>query len=72
MTGIGKLKPFSPELVLVPFRDMAAGPVDTALNVVLFVPLGLFLPLLYDGFGRVGRVALTGVLFSLTNEIVQM
>lgn len=40
MTGIGKLKAFEPTLVLVPFRDMISGPIDTILNIILFVPLG--------------------------------
>ncbi len=50
MTGIGPLQPFAPRLVLVPFADMIQGPVDTALNVVLFVPLGFFLPWLWRTF----------------------
>ena len=47
MTGIGKLKEFAPRIVFIPFVDMVSGPVDTVLNVILFVPLGLFLPLLW-------------------------
>ena len=46
MTGIGKLKVFEPTIVLIPFRDMISGPIDTILNVILFAPLGFFLPLL--------------------------
>ena len=42
MTGIGKLKVFEPTIVLIPFRDMISGPIDTILNVVLFAPLGFF------------------------------
>lgn len=72
MTGIGKLKAFSPRIVLVPFLDMMSGPVDTLLNIILFVPLGFFLPLLYGKYSRIGRAALAGFLFSLTIEIVQM
>lgn len=44
MTGIGKLKEFAPRIVFIPFVDVVSGPVDTVLNVVLFVPLGLFSP----------------------------
>lgn len=72
MTGIGKLKPFSPRLALIPFVGMITGPVDTVLNVILFVPLGFFLPLLYRRYNRIGSVALTGFLFSLSIELVQM
>ena len=72
MTGIGKLKVFEPTIVLIPFRDMISGPIDTILNVVLFAPLGFFLPLLYKKYSHISTVALTGFLFSLSIEIVQM
>ena len=72
MTGIGKLKAFDPTLVLVPFRDMISGPIDTMLNIILFVPLGFFLPLLYKKYRHIGSVALVGFLLSLSIEIVQM
>ena len=72
MTGIGKLKVFEPTIVLIPFRDMISGPIDTILNVVLFAPLGFFLPLLYKKYSHISTVALTSFLFSLSIEIVQM
>lgn len=72
MVGIHAFKTFSPRIVLVPFVDMISGPVDTILNVILFIPLGFFLPLLYKKYNRVNRVALTGFLFSISIEIVQM
>lgn len=72
MTGIGKLKPFSPRMVWIPFLDMISGPVDTVLNVILFLPFGFFLPLLYKKFNGIGRVAFTGFLFSLLIESLQM
>lgn len=72
MTGIGKLKLFSPNIVIIPFLDMISGPIDTILNVILFIPLGFFLPLLYKKYCRISNIALTGFLFSLSIEIVQM
>ena len=72
MVGIHGFKTFSPRIVLVPFVDMINGPVDTILNVILFIPLGFFLPLLYKKYNRVNRIALTGFLFSISIEIVQM
>lgn len=72
MTGIGKLKSFSPKMVLIPFLDMISGPMDTVLNAILFFPLGFFLPLLYKKYNRISSVALTGFLFSLSIEIIQM
>lgn len=72
MTGIGKLKSFSPNIVPIPFLDMISGPIDTMLNIILFVPLGFFLPLLYKKYNRISNTALTSFLFSLSIEIVQM
>ena len=72
MTGIGKLYSFSPNIVLIPFVDMIRCPIDTLLNIVLFVPLGFFLPFLYKKYKNVGKVALIGLLLSLSIEIVQM
>lgn len=72
MTGIGKLKLFSPSIVFIPFLDMITGPIDTMLNVILFFPLGFFLPLLYKKYNHISSVALTGFLFSLCIEIIQM
>ncbi len=72
MTGIGKWKPFSPRMVWVPFLSMISGPIDTVLNVILFLPLGFFLPLLYEKYHHIGKVAVTGLALSLSVELVQM
>lgn len=48
------------------------GPIDTILNVFLFVPRGLFLPLLYDEFDKVGKILLTRFIISLSVEIIQV
>ena len=63
---------FHPEISLIAFFGMISGPIDAILNVVLFVPLGFFLPLLYKKYYRIKTVVLTGFLFSLSVEIVQM
>lgn len=74
VTGIGYTSTvsFRPRISLIPFLDMLNGPIDTMLNVVLFVPLGFFLPLLYKKYHHIKTVVLTGFLFSLSVEIVQM
>lgn len=72
MTGIHRLKSFSPRIVFLPFLDMIKGPIDTILNIILFLPLGVFLPMLYKKYNRISRIALTGFLLSLTIEIIQM
>ena len=74
VTGIGftKSMTFSPNLSLTPFIGMITGPIDTMLNVILFVPMGLFLPLLYKKYNTIKAVAITGFMFSLSVETVQM
>jgi len=72
MTGVCLKGSFSPRFVFIPFVDMLRGPVDTALNILLFVPLGVFLPLLYEKFDTIGKIALIGFLISLSVEIAQM
>lgn len=42
MTGVCIGGSFSPRIVYVPFVDMIRGPIDTALNILLFVPLVFF------------------------------
>jgi len=74
VTGIGytgKMS-FRPKISLIPFVDMINGPIDTILNIILFVPFGFFLPLLYKKYHHIKTVVLTGFLFSLSIEIVQM
>lgn len=56
---------------LVPF-DAHLNWTTWALNVVLFVPLGLLLPCCWEGFDRIGHAALFGFLFSLAIELSQL
>lgn len=72
MTGVWWFRSFSPKFVWIPFIDMVRGPIDTLLNIVLFIPLGLFLPLSYQKFDKIGKIALAGFLISLSIEIIQM
>ncbi len=78
MTGIGKLGLFSPRLAWPPLESWSqAGSLSTRflepfLNIVLFFPLGFFLPLLYRSNRSFSRTLLTGFLFSLSIECLQM
>ncbi len=72
MAGIWFLGPFSPRVELVPFADMIRSPLYTILNVLLFLPLGFFLPILYKKIDRIEKAALIGFLLSLAVEILQM
>ena len=72
VTGICFPGAFSPRIVYIPFVDMIRGPTDTLLNVLLFVPLGIFLPALYKNYHRIGKVALAGLLISASVEAAQL
>ena len=74
VTGIGYTSTisFRPRISLIPFFGMISGPIETILNLVLFVPMGFFLPFLYKKYHHIKTVVLTGLLFSLSVEIVQM
>lgn len=73
-TGIGNTVAFSfpPEVILLPFRDIIIAPRHFILNVVAFVPFGFFLPLMYKKYCSIKLVAVTGFLFSLCIELIQM
>lgn len=72
VTGICFKGSFSPRIVIVPFADMIRGPVDTVLNVLLFIPAGIFLPLLYEKYDNLRIIAAAGFLASLSIETAQM
>lgn len=63
---------FEPNLNLIPLTGMMSDLSDTLLNVVLFIPLGLFLHLLWKPFRRISAVMLFGFCFSLAIEVLQM
>ena len=72
VTGICIRGSFSPTIVCIPFVDMIKGPTDTILNIILFMPMGIFLPILYKNYDGIGKIALAAFLISLSIEIVQM
>lgn len=73
-TGIGNttVSSFSPEIILMPFRDIFKAPMHVVLNIAAFIPFGIFLPLLYKQCCHIKTVAAAGFLFSLCIELVQM
>lgn len=72
VTGIGRPFGFRPRFNFLPFVDMIKGPVDTALNVLLFLPLGIILPLLYAELDSAKAVTIAALLLSVTIECIQM
>ena len=57
---------------LVPFVGMAYDMLNSLLNVVLFVPLGFFLPFLCDRFGKLKSTLLCGFLATFFVEALQL
>lgn len=78
MTGIGKPGSFSPRLAWPPFEGLFTPGswslrfLEPFLNVILFFPLGFFLPLLYRANRSFSQTLLSGFLFSLCIEGLQM
>lgn len=65
-----------PSFNLIPVIDIANSPFEylknTLLNILLFVPLGFFLPLLWKEFQSLKRTVLCGLCLSLGIEILQI
>lgn len=63
---------FDQNINLVPFAYMFSDYRSSLLNVLLFVPLGFFLPVLWRWFHSFLRTALFGLCFSLSIELLQL
>ena len=63
---------FLPRLNLVPFVRMWASPAEAVLNVLLFVPYGFALPLLWKKFRDGRRTAAAGFFLSLFIELAEL
>lgn len=57
---------------IIPFVYMIPDAVNALLNVLLFIPLGFFLPVLWNEFRSIKRVLLAGFLTTLVIEISQI
>lgn len=57
---------------LIPFAYMFSDYMNSLLNVVLFVPLGFFLPVCWKVYGRLWKTALFGFCISLLIELLQI
>ena len=63
---------FDQNINLVPFAYMFSDYRNSLLNVLLFVPLGFFLPVLWKRFRSFLWTALFGLSFSLSIELLQL
>jgi len=57
---------------VIPVVDMASDFTNTFLNILLFIPFGMFLPLLWNGFRTVKSTARMGLLVACVIEISQI
>ena len=65
------------EVYLIPFENFNISNLmsifsNEVLNIVLMIPLGILLPMIWTEFRSVKKVALTGFVFSLAIEISQL
>ncbi len=63
---------FRPNVNLSPFLYMFSDHTTSLLNVLLFLPLGIFLPLLWIQFQNILRTLLCGFAFSAVIEFLQI
>lgn len=63
---------FDTNVNLVPFAYMFSDYENTLLNVLLFIPLGFFLPVIWKRYRSFFRTAVFGLSFSLTIELLQL
>lgn len=63
---------YRPRFNFVPFLYMFSDWENTLLNLLLFMPLGFFLPVLWQKFGKLGSTAVFGFCVSLLIEVLQI
>jgi len=71
LPNIGRLV-FEPNICLVPFLGLKDGLTERVLNVILFLPFGFLLPVIWARFRKLLPTALAGFLFSLVIELCQL
>lgn len=57
---------------IIPFVGMAEDFTNTCLNVLLFIPFGFFLPILWSRFRNIKYIAFTGFLAACLIEVSQI
>lgn len=62
----------SNEINLIPFRWIAEGVRPYIENILLFIPLGSFLPCIWKKYEALRKTALFGITFSLIIELTQL
>lgn len=57
---------------LIPFRDFFSSPEGYILNVIMFIPMGFLLPVIWKRLRAPWKTALAGLCLSLSVEILQL
>lgn len=63
---------FEPNIYLIPFGEIISDFRNSILNILFFVPLGFFLPVLGEKYRRAVNTLLFGLCMTLTVELLQM
>lgn len=71
LPNIGNLV-FDPTVCLIPFAGWEDGLKERMLNVILFLPFGFLLPVIWERFRTLLPAALAGLLLSLAVELSQL
>lgn len=71
-TGVPLIGEFMVDFTVNPIPFYGMSPDESLLNVVLFIPMGFFLPILAERFDKPKNTVLTGFAISLFIEIVQI
>ena len=74
LVGIPNVLYVRPELNLnlIPFLGIIDDLKNSLLNILLFIPLGFLLPLLWEPYRKISRTIFFGLIFSMTIELLQM
>lgn len=74
LTGLPDITHFrwDPDVSFIPFIDMVSDLRSTALNIVMFLPLGISLPLLWKRYEDLRKTIILGSLISLGIETAQL
>ena len=74
LVGIPNVRYFRPDVNwnLIPFAGLMGDLKNSLLNILLFVPLGIFLPVLWGRFRRPVSACFFGLGLSLTIELLQL
>lgn len=61
-----------PSINIIPFFDMISDFKNACLNILLFIPLGVFLPLLWDKYRNIKPTFIVGLCVTCIIEITQI